>query len=73
MKRRRNEGEPAWPPHLAEYRPADGWKSEFDWEIERVKFARAQGFKNFKMLPILQRMVTRATGVESNNHENDVR
>jgi len=65
MKRRTNEGEPDWPPHLAAYRPEDGWESEIDWEIERVKFARAQGFKeNFKLLPILQRMAARAKDVE---------
>jgi hypothetical protein len=62
----RSDGELQWPPHLAKYRPADGWESKLDWEIARVHWARSQGFKNFKMLPLIQRMMSGAVGTEPN-------
>jgi hypothetical protein len=57
MPQLRNGEEPRWPQHLAEYCESDGWESRLDWEIARVKWARARGFKGFKMLPVLQAMV----------------
>lgn len=61
-KRRERHEEPDWPPHLAEYRPDDGWESRLDWEIARVHWARSQGFKHFKVLPLIQRMTQRPGG-----------
>jgi hypothetical protein len=69
MAELRSEGEPVWPPHLAKYRTEDGWESEYDWEVARVRFARARGFKNFKILPLLQRMASGAVGAEPNKEE----
>lgn len=56
MARLHGDAEPPWPPHLVEYRREDGWESKLDWEIARVHWARSQGFKHYKMLPLLQRM-----------------
>jgi hypothetical protein len=56
MPQLRNAEEPAWPAHLAEYRGNDGWESRLDWEITRVKWARANGFKGYRMLPLMQRL-----------------
>jgi hypothetical protein len=63
-RRAPNENEPVWPRHLAKYRPEDGWESEVEWELARVDFARRLGFKNFKKLPIIQKMAARPGGVE---------
>jgi hypothetical protein len=58
MATKREAGEPQWPPHLATYRREDGWESKLDWEIARVHWARSKGFKQFKMLPLIQRMTS---------------
>ncbi|MFZ0906390.1 MAG: hypothetical protein WAN71_21470 [Mycobacterium sp.] len=64
-KRRERNDEPDWPPHLATYRREDGWESKLDWEIARVKWARSHGFKQFKMLPLVQELAQRPFQEES--------
>jgi hypothetical protein len=61
-ERRERHDEPEWPEYLRDYRPEDGWEHELDWEIARVKWARAHGFKQYRMLPLIQRMVQRPGG-----------
>jgi hypothetical protein len=61
-ERRERHEEPDWPKHLAEYRPEDGWESELDWEIARVKWARSHEFKQYRILPLIQRMTQRPSG-----------
>jgi hypothetical protein len=61
-ERRERHEEPDWPKHLAEYRPEDGWASELHWEIARVKWARSHGFKQYRILPLIQRMTQRPSG-----------
>ena len=56
MARRRISQEPVWPAWLAEFDP-DRWESEFGWQVARVKWARSRGFKQYKILPLLQAMV----------------
>jgi hypothetical protein len=54
-ERRERNDEPQWPAHLAEFNP-EKWKSKFDWEVARVKWARRQGYRQYKLLPLLQAM-----------------
>jgi hypothetical protein len=61
-ERRKRHEEPDWPAHLAEYRADDGWESKLDWQIARLKWARSHGFKQYRMLPLIQRMVQRPGG-----------
>ena len=65
----RYDAEPDWPEEFREYRESDGWKSEFDWEVARVRWARSRGFKQFKILPLIQRMTGSATGECSKSEE----
>jgi hypothetical protein len=52
--------EPNWPEELREYR-AEDWRSELDYEIARAKWARSQGFKQYRVLPLIQKMIYRPT------------
>ena len=54
-----------WDPEL--------YPNKLDREIERVKWARAQGFKEYKLLPLIQRMAAMATGREDNDNETKTR
>jgi hypothetical protein len=60
--RRDYDAEPNWPEEFREFREADGWKSRYDWSVARVRWARAQGFRQYRVLPLLQRMVHRPGG-----------
>lgn len=64
MKRRSDDREPDWPAHLAEFDETDGWEHQLDWEIARVKWARAHGFTEYKLLPLIQSMVRRPGDAE---------
>jgi hypothetical protein len=68
MAKRIDNREPVWPAEFADYDP-ELYPSKLDWEYARVKWARAQGFKQYKVLPLIQRMAA-ATGVEPNTKEN---
>jgi hypothetical protein len=50
--------EPNWPPEFAEFDPEE-WDSKFDWEVARIRWARSMGYKQYKILPLLQAMVGR--------------
>jgi hypothetical protein len=62
MPQPRHADEPTWPEEFREYRENDGWKSELDWEMARVRWARAHGFRQYKMLPLLRKMIHRPGG-----------
>jgi hypothetical protein len=68
MAKRIDDREPVWPPGFEKFNP-DDWSSEFEWEYARTKWARAQGFKQYKILPLIQRMAAGATGREDNDNE----
>ena len=53
--KRREDAEPKWPAEFVEFNP-ERWKSKFDWEVARVKWARRQGYRQHKLLPLLQAM-----------------
>lgn len=59
MAIRRIDHEPNWPPEFREFEP-DQWKSELEWRMARVRWARANGFTQYKMLPLVQQMVKRS-------------
>lgn len=63
----RDDVDPVWPEHLAEYRESDGWEHKLDFEIARVKWARSHGFKQFKMLPLMQSMIHQPADAEDEN------
>lgn len=52
----RTDGEPSWPADLQAFDPTL-FDTEFDWEVARVRYARSLGFKQYKVLPLLQAMV----------------
>lgn len=54
--KRRTDGEPTWPTEFVEYNPDDGWENEFDWKVARARWARAQGFKQYSVLKLIQEM-----------------
>jgi hypothetical protein len=51
----RGDGEPPWTAELATFDP-EQWPSEYEWQVARVRFARARGFKSYRILPLLQAM-----------------
>jgi hypothetical protein len=53
--------EPNWPSELAEF-DADQWDSEHDWQVARVRYARALGYKQYRVLPLIQALTKRAGG-----------
>lgn len=55
MAKQRHGVEPVRPPDLAEFRSED-WPSRWAWEVVRVKWARAQGFRQYKLLPLIQQL-----------------
>jgi hypothetical protein len=61
MARLHSDGEPNFPPELAEF-DASQWNSELDWQVARVRYARALGYKQYRVLPLIQAMTKRATG-----------
>lgn len=67
--KRREHAEPNWPAEFVEFDP-EMWESKYDWEVARVRWARARGYKKYKILPLLQQM-TRTTplGVEPSNQD----
>ena len=70
--KRRQDAEPKWPAEFVEFNPEDGWESKFDWEVARVRWARAQGFKQYKILPLIQAMASGAPrGAEPSDEENN--
>ena len=71
MATRHEDSELEWLPELAEF-DADLWESRFDWEVARVRWARTQGFKHFKILPLIQAMTKRAAaGADTRPEESD--
>jgi hypothetical protein len=64
--KRREDAEPKWPAEFVEFNP-EVWESKFDWEVARIRWARSQGYKQYKILPLLQAMPRAVTGVESNS------
>jgi hypothetical protein len=69
--KRREDGEPNWPVEFVEFDP-EKWKSEFDWKAARIKWARSQGYKQYKLLPLLQRMTrTAPPGAEPGNGDGE--
>ncbi|MFZ0230542.1 MAG: hypothetical protein WA622_17225 [Mycobacterium sp.] len=67
--KRREDSEPKWPAEFVEFDP-EMWKSKYDWEVARIRWARARGFKQYKILPLLQAMVRTAPfGVEPSDQD----
>jgi len=63
--RRREDIEPNWPAEFAEFDP-EAWESKYRWEVARIRWARAHGFKQYKILPLIQAMArTKPLGVEA--------
>ena len=60
--------EPNWPPEFAEFDP-DMWDTKFDWEVARIRWARSQGYKQYKILPLLQAMVRTTPMAEPDSDE----
>lgn len=54
--KRREHAEPNWPAEFVEFDP-EVWESKFDWKVARVKWARSQGYKQYRLLPLLQALV----------------
>jgi hypothetical protein len=63
MATRHENSEPEWPPELAEFDP-ELWESKWAWTVARIRWARAQGYKHYRILPLIQAMVARPGGGE---------
>ena len=68
--RRREDIEPNWPAEFAEFNPEE-WESKYRWEVARIRWARSHGYKQYKILPLLQAMVRTGPLAEPNTDEED--
>jgi hypothetical protein len=70
----RDDKGPDFPPHLAQYRPEDGWADHDEWWDARIDFAREHGVYGWtasgsgKILPLLQELVAAPAALEKEGH-----